>query len=137
MIAYPELINQTRRSQEKVVQAPPVAYLVVPTSEGPLSKIVQNLRFGGVDDDDNCIIMEIALCKCKECLEVMIRMLVPSEDRRFRDSKHQEVQRDIHKEQINPYMSPGNGGVATSMVCSNLITSKSLTLATTMTKQTK
>ena len=72
MIAYPKLINWTWRSQKKVVQAPPIAYLLIPILKGPLSKILQDLRFGGVDDEDNDIIMEIAMCKSEELLEVMI-----------------------------------------------------------------
>ena len=72
MIAYPKLINRTWRSQEDVVQAPPIAYLVVPILEGPLSKILQDLKFGGVDDVENHIIMKIVVCKSEECLEVII-----------------------------------------------------------------
>ena len=72
MIAYPKKINRTWRSQEEVVQAPPIAYLVVPILKSPLLKIFQNLRFGGVDDEDNRIIMEIAVYKCEECLKVII-----------------------------------------------------------------
>ena len=72
MIAYLELMNQTWRSQEEVVQAPPIAYLVIPILKSPLSKILQNLRFDGMDDDDNRIIMEIVVCKCEKCLEVVI-----------------------------------------------------------------
>ena len=83
LITYSELINRTCRIQKKVVQASPIVYLVVPTSEGPLSKMLQNLRFGGVDDEDNRIIMEIALCKCKECLEVIIPMHIRSGDQRL------------------------------------------------------
>ena len=122
MIAYHELINRTWRSQEEVVQAPPIMYLVVPILEGPLSKILQNLRFGEVDDKDNRIIMEIVVCKCEECLEVMIQAHAPSGNRGIGDSRHREVLRSIHNEQINPCMSPGNRGIATSTVCSNLIT---------------
>ena len=72
MIAYPELINRTWRSQEEVVEAPPMAYLLVSILEGPLLKILQDLMFGGVDDEDNRIIMEIDVCKSEECLKVMI-----------------------------------------------------------------
>ena len=135
MIAYPEFINRTWRSQEEVVQAPPIAYLVIPILEGPFSKILQNLKLGGVDDDDDRIIMEIVVCKCEECLEVIIRAHVPSGNRGIGDSRHCEVLRGIRNEQINPYMSFGNGGIATSTVCSNLIALKSLTLARAMTRQ--
>ena len=71
MIAYPKLINRTWKSQEEVVQAPPIAYLLIPILEGPLSKILHDLRFGGVDDEDNGIIIEIDVCKSEECFEVM------------------------------------------------------------------
>ena len=76
MNAYPKLINQTWRGQEEVVQAPPIAYLVVSKLEGPLSKIPQDLRLGEMDDEDNRIIMKIALCKTEECLVVIIRLYV-------------------------------------------------------------
>ena len=70
--AYPKLIKRTWRGQEEVVQAPPIAYLVVSKLEGPLTKIHQDLRLGGMDDEDNRIIMKIALCKTEECLKVII-----------------------------------------------------------------
>ena len=91
MIAYAKLINQTWRSQEEVVQAPPIVYLLVPILKGPLLKILQNLWFGGVDDEDNCIIMEIVVCKCEECLEVMIRAHVPSGNHGIEESRQREV----------------------------------------------
>ena len=108
MIAYPKLINRTWRSQEEVVQALPITYLLVSILKGPLLKILQNLRFGGVDDEDNRIIMEIVVCKCEECLEVMIQAHVPSGNCRIEDSRHMKVLRGIHDEQINPYMSSNN-----------------------------
>ena len=98
MIAYSKLINWTWRSQEEVIQAPPIAYLVIPTLEGPLSKILQNLWFGGVDDEENCIIMEIVVCKCEECLEIIIRALVPSGNYGIGDSRHREVLKGIRNE---------------------------------------
>ena len=122
MIAYPKLINWTWRSQEEVVQAPPIAYLLIPILEGPLLKILQDLRFGGVDDEDNRIIMEIVVYKSQECIEEMIRVHVPSKNCRIEDSRHREDFRGIRNEQINPCMSPSNGGIVTSTVCSNLIT---------------
>ena len=61
IIAYLKLINWTWRSQEEVVHVAPTTYLLVPIFEGPLLKILQDLRFGGVDDDDKCIIMEISM----------------------------------------------------------------------------
>ena len=122
MIAYPKLINHTWRSQEEVVQAPPITYLLVPILEGPLSKILQDLRFGEVDDEDNRIIMEIFVCKSEECFEVMIQAHVPSGNRIFGDSRHRKVLRGIRNEQINSCMSSSTGRIATSMVCSNLIT---------------
>ena len=88
-----------------------------------------------MDDDDHCIIMEIVVCKCEECFEVIIRAHVPKKNCGIGDSRHREVLRSIHNEQINPCMSPGNGGIATSMMCSNLITLKSLTLTRAMTRQ--
>ena len=112
MIDYPKLINRTWRSQEEVVQAPPIAYLVVPILESPLSKILQDLRFGRVDDEDNHIIMKIVVCKSEQCLEVIIQVHVPSGNCRIEDSSHRKVL----------CMSLGNGGIATSTVCSNLIT---------------
>ena len=75
-----------------------------------------------MDDEDNRIIMKIALCKTEECLEVIIRSYVPRRNGRVRDSRHMEILRDIRNEEINPCMSPGNRGTVTSMVCSNLIT---------------
>ena len=87
------------------------------------------------DDDDHRIIMEIAVCKCGECLEVIIRAYVPKRNYRIEDSRHREVLRIIRNEHINPCMSPDNGGIATSTVCSNLITLKSLTLTRAMTRQ--
>ena len=98
MIAYPKLINRTWRSQEEVIQAPPIAYLVVPKLEGPLSKIPQDLRFGEMDDEDNHIIMKIALCKTEECLEVIIQAHVPSGNGRIGDSRHREILRGIRNE---------------------------------------
>ena len=88
-----------------------------------------------MDDDDHRIIMEIAVCKCEECLEVIIRAHVPKRNCGIGDSRHQEVLRSICNEQINPCVSPDNGGIATSTVCSNLITLKSLTLTRAMTRQ--
>ena len=96
--AYPKLINRTWRGQEEVVQAPPIAYLVVSKLKGPLLKIPQDLRLGGMDDEDNCIIMKIALCKTEECLEVIIRPYVPRGSGRVRDSRHREILRDIRNE---------------------------------------
>ena len=61
MIAYPILVNCTKRSLEDVVQAPLIMYLVVPTTE-----VHQHLRFDRVDDDNNHIIVEIDVCKCKK-----------------------------------------------------------------------
>ena len=87
------------------------------------------------DDDDHRIIMEIAVCKCEECLEVIIRAHVPKRNCGIGDSRHREGFGSIHNEQINPCMSPGNGGIAMSMVCSNLITLKSLTLTRAMIRQ--
>ena len=84
MIDYPKLINRTWRSQEEVIQAPPIAYLLVLVLKGPLSKILQDLRFSAVDDEDNCIIMEIAVCKSEESLKVMILVHVPSRNCRNR-----------------------------------------------------
>ena len=79
MIVYPKLINRTWRIQEEVVQAPPVTYLLVPILKGPpLSKTLQDLRFGVVDDEDNCIIMKIVVSKSEECVKVMIQAHVPS-----------------------------------------------------------
>ena len=75
-----------------------------------------------MDDEDNRIIMEIAMCKSEECLEVMIRAHVPSRNRGIGDSKHREVLRGICNTQINLYMSLGNKGIVTSTACSNLIT---------------
>ena len=98
MNAYPKLINRTWRSQEEVVQAPPIAYLVVSKLEGPLLKIPQDLRLGRMDDEDNHIIMKIALCKTEECLKVIIRAYVPSGNGRVRDSKHREILRGIRNE---------------------------------------
>ena len=98
MIAYPKLINRTWRSQEEVVQAPQIAYLVVPILEGPLSKILQDLRFGGMDDEDNRIIMKIAVCKTEECLEVIIRAHVRSGNYKIGDSTHREVLTGIRNE---------------------------------------
>ena len=98
MNAYPKLINRTWRGQEEVVQVPPIAYLVVSKLEGPLSKIPQDLRLGGMDDEDNCIIMKIALCKTEECLKVIIRPYVPRRNGRVRDSRHREIIRDIRNE---------------------------------------
>ena len=98
MIAYLKLINRTWRSQEEVVQAPPIAYLVVPKLEGPLLKILQDLRFGGMDDEDNRIIMKIVLCKIEECLEVIIRVHVPSGNGRIGDSRHREILKGIRNE---------------------------------------
>ena len=66
MIAYCEHVNQTQRSQEEVVQAPPIAYLVIPASKGLVSKIHQHLKFGRVDDEDKRIIMKIVVYKCKK-----------------------------------------------------------------------
>ena len=94
----PYFINRTWRSQEEVVQAPPIVYLVVSKLEGPLSKIPQDLRFGGMDDEDNCIIMKIALCKTEECLEVIIRLYVPSGNGRVGDSRHRNILRGIRNE---------------------------------------
>ena len=65
MIANSELINRIWRSQEEVVQAPLIAYLLIPILKGPLLKILQDLRFGGVNDEDNRIIMEIVVCEVK------------------------------------------------------------------------
>ena len=96
--AYPKLINRTWRGQEEVVQAPPIAYLVISKLEGLLSKIPQDLRLGGMDDEDNCIIMKIALCKTEECLKVIIRPYVPRRNGRVRDSRHREILRDIRNE---------------------------------------
>ena len=96
--AYPKLIKQTWRSQEEVVQAPPIAYLVVSKLEGPLTKIPQDLRLGGMDDEDNRIIMKIALCETEECLEVIIRSYVSRRNGRVRDSWHREILRDIRNE---------------------------------------
>ena len=96
--AYSKLINRTWRGQEEVVQAPPIAYLVVSKLEGPLSKIPQDLRLSGIDDEDNRIIMKIALCKTKECLEVIIRPYVPRRNGRVRDSRHRQILRDIRNE---------------------------------------
>ena len=66
MIAYAELVNRTRRSQKEVVQAPPIAYLFIPASEGLISKIHQHMRFGRMDDEDNRIIVEIVVCTSKK-----------------------------------------------------------------------
>ena len=96
--AYPKLIKWTWRGQEEVVQAPPIAYLVVSKLEGPLTKIPQDLRLGGMDDEDNRIIMKIALCKTEECLEVIIRSYVSRRNGKVRDSRHREILRDIRNE---------------------------------------
>ena len=96
--AYPKLIKRTWRGQEEVVQAPPIAYLVVSKLEGPLTKILQDLRLAGMDDENNRIIMKIALCKTKERLKVIIRSYVPRRNGRVRDSRHREILRDIHNE---------------------------------------
>ena len=96
--AYPKLIKRTWRTQEEVVQAPPIAYLVVSKLEGPLTKIPQDLRLGGMDDEDNRIIMKIALCETEECLEVIIRSYVLRRNGRVRDSWHREILRDIRNE---------------------------------------
>ena len=93
--AYPKLIKWTWRSQEEVVQAPPITYLVISKLKGPLTKISQDLRLGGMDDEDNRIIMKIALCKTEECLEVIIRSYVPKRNGRVKDSRHREILRDI------------------------------------------
>ena len=98
VIKDPKLIKRTWRSQEEVVQAPPIAYLVVSKLEGPLTKIPQDLRLGGMDDEDNRIIMKIALCKTEECLEVIIRSYVLRRNGRVRDSRHREILRDIRNE---------------------------------------
>ena len=98
MNTYPKLINRTWRSQEKVVQAPPIAYLVVSKFKGPLLKIPQDLRFGEMDDENNHIIMKIALCKTEECLEVIIRAYVPRRNGRIGDSRHREMLRSIRNE---------------------------------------
>ena len=73
-------------------------YLVVPILEGPLSKILQDLRFRGMDDENNRIIMKIAICKIEECLEEIIRAHVPSGNCRIGDSRHREVLRGIRNE---------------------------------------
>ena len=75
-----------------------------------------------MDDEDNRIIMKIALCKIEECLEVIIQAYVPSGNGRVGDSKHREIPMGIRNEKINPCMSPGNRGTAMSTVYSNLIT---------------
>ena len=85
-----------------------------------------------MDEEDNRIIMKIVVYKCEECLKVIIRAHVPSGNCGIKDSRHQEVLRGIRNKQINPCMSPGNQEFATSMVCSNLITLKNLTLARAM-----
>ena len=46
-----------------------------------------------MDDEDNRIIMKIALCKTEECLEVIIRPYVPSGNGRVGDSRHREILR--------------------------------------------
>ena len=61
-----------------------------------------------MDDEDNRIIMEIAVCKCEECFKVIIQAHVLSGNRGIGDSKHQEVLRGILNEQINPCMFLGN-----------------------------
>ena len=51
-----------------------------------------------MDDEDNRIIMKIALCKTEECLEVIIRSYVPRRNGRVKDSRHREILRDIRNE---------------------------------------
>ena len=51
-----------------------------------------------MNDEDNRFIMKIVVCKTEECLEVIIRVHVPSGNYRIRDSRHREVLRGIHNE---------------------------------------
>ena len=51
-----------------------------------------------MDDEEKHIIMKIALCKTKECLEVIIRAYVPSGNGRVRDSRHREILKGICNE---------------------------------------
>ena len=51
-----------------------------------------------MDDEDNRIIMKIALCKTEECLKVIIRSNVPRRNGRVRDSRQREILRDIRNE---------------------------------------
>ena len=51
-----------------------------------------------MDDEDNRIIMKIAVCKTEECLEVIIQAYVPSGNDTIGDSKHWEILRGIQNE---------------------------------------
>ena len=64
LTTYTKLVNWAWRNQEEVVEALLVAHLLKFASKGPVAKVYQYLRFGRGNDEDNCIIMGIAIRKC-------------------------------------------------------------------------
>ena len=64
--------------------------------------------------------MEIALSKIEDQFEVIVWMLIPCRNGRFRGARDRKVLKDICNEEINAHMSSSNGWRAMLRVGSNL-----------------
>ena len=66
------LLSISRRHKVKAIQAPPISNKLKVKSKGPILEVVGDSRIVLVDDEKDCIIIEVGGYKSEEDLEIVL-----------------------------------------------------------------